>query len=208
MATENRRVAAYLPPEVSDAFLGFKIQRGLATNDKPNSNDSQALILILSEFLGVSQRVAHSVDCQSSFVTKEELNELNLKVAHLTEQIQSFDCRLEQAVSKATCELKSELLDELPKQEITEVSPGQLELLSNRVNDQNVEALSQLTEMPRELLGGLSGRALAERFSKKKSVSRHAIERRRESPDFSDWSKMQDPQDIAWEYRSRKYYPI
>lgn len=201
MPTKNRRVATYLPKEIDDRFSAFKSDRGI-------EGDSQALITILSEFLGVAQQVTHSADYQSTFATKDELSELNLKVAHLAEQIQSFDRRLGQAVSEATSELKSELLDELPKQEVIEVSPGQLELLSDRANDPDVEIPSQLTEIPNELLSGLSGRALTDRFSKKKPTSRHKVEQHRDLPDFSAWSIAQDPQGIAWEYRDKKYYPI
>lgn len=52
MPTENRRVATYLPKELDERFSAFKAERGL-------NGDSSALIAILSEFLGVSQQVAH-----------------------------------------------------------------------------------------------------------------------------------------------------
>lgn len=145
MPTKNRRVATYLPKEIDDRFSAFKADRGI-------EGDSQALIAILSEFLGVSQQVAYPVDHSSSFATKDELSELNLKVTQLVEQIQTLGYRLDQVVSRAASELKDELLGELPKQEVTEVSPGQLDLLSDRANEQETEPLEQPDELPSESL--------------------------------------------------------
>lgn len=203
MPTKNRRVATYLPKDIDDRFSAFKSNRSI-------EGDSQALITILSEFLGVAQQVAYSVEYQSNFATKDELSRLNLKVAHLVEQVQSFDRRLDQVVNRATSELKAELLNELPKQEVevAEVSPGQLELLSDRTKEQKLEVSYQQVDIPNELLGGLSGTALANRFSEKEPVSRHTVERHRESYDLSVWSAAHDPQGIVWEYRNKKYYPI
>jgi DNA-binding transcriptional regulator YiaG len=75
MPTQNRRVATYLPKEIDDRFQEFKIERNL-------SSDSQALIVVLSEFLGVNQKVAHEVDC-SLFVTQKQFNELAEKVENI-----------------------------------------------------------------------------------------------------------------------------
>ena len=47
MATNNRRIAAYLPSETDEAFKAFKIQNGFATEENPSLNDSKALIYIL-----------------------------------------------------------------------------------------------------------------------------------------------------------------
>jgi hypothetical protein len=204
MPTANRRVAAYLPKEIDDRFSAFKSDRGI-------EGDSQALITILSEFLGVSQKVTHSVDYLSSFATKDELTELNLKVAHLVEQVQNFDQRLDQVVSKAASELKDELLGELPKQK-SEASPGQLDLLNeNRTYQESESSPSPVhirSDTSSDLLAGLSGRAIEKRFKEKQPISRHAIESHRDKPDFSAWSAEHDPEGIAWEYRDRKYYPV
>lgn len=64
MATNNTRVAAYLPQDITDALNAFKLERGLIhvdTKDEKGlrANDSQALITILAEYFGVSQEVAH-----------------------------------------------------------------------------------------------------------------------------------------------------
>lgn len=51
MATKNTRVAAYLPPDIEQAFKVFKAERGLG--------ESKALIAILAEYFGVNQEVVH-----------------------------------------------------------------------------------------------------------------------------------------------------
>lgn len=202
MPTRNRRVATYLPKEVDDRLEAFKADRGI-------EGDSQALIIILSEFLGVAQQVAHQVDYQSNFATRDEMEALNLKVAYLAEQIQSCDQRLDQVVNRTTSELKSVLLDNLPKQkEELEVSPGQLDLLKEEPESAHAESSSLLSSIPSELLSGLSSRAIERRFKQKQSISRNTIDSHRSQPDFIEWSAAHDPEGIAWEYRDKKYYPI
>lgn len=44
MPTENRRIATYLPKQVDERLEAFKAERSI-------KGDSQALIVILSEFL-------------------------------------------------------------------------------------------------------------------------------------------------------------
>ncbi len=83
MPTENRRVATYLPKEIDDRFKAFIADRNL-------KGDSQALIVILSDFLGVSQKtaqVAQSVD-YSLFATQEQFNELSAKVSEVSDAVQ------------------------------------------------------------------------------------------------------------------------
>lgn len=79
MPTQNRRVATYLPPELDNRFKAFIAERNL-------KGDSQALIVVLSEFLGVGLPVTHSVD-YSSLVKLEQFNELSEKVSKLSDRI-------------------------------------------------------------------------------------------------------------------------
>lgn len=76
MATNNRRVAAYFPPEVDEAFKTFKIQNGFATDENPSQNDSKALIHILKSFLDIDYSVGHSVSLPANLVTTDQLAEL------------------------------------------------------------------------------------------------------------------------------------
>lgn len=92
MATDNRRVAAYFPPEVDKAFKEFKIQNGFATEDNPSQNDSKALIHILSEFLKVEHSVAHSVSLPDNLVTTEQISELESRLlSELSKQVSRID---------------------------------------------------------------------------------------------------------------------
>lgn len=97
MATNNRRVAAYLPPEIDEAFTAFKIQRGLSTEDEPNQNDSQGLIQILSEFLEVSRESGYSVSYPVNAVTQDQLDSLR---SELVSQIGELSSELSKAFKK------------------------------------------------------------------------------------------------------------
>jgi hypothetical protein len=79
MPTENRRVATYLPKELDDRLKTFIVEREL-------KGESQALIVILSEFFGVSYTVARQVD-YSGFVKAEQFSALESKVLELAEVI-------------------------------------------------------------------------------------------------------------------------
>lgn len=108
MATKNRRVAAYLPPEVDKAFIAFKIQRGLASEDSPNQNDSQALIQLLGEFLGISSQsgylVSHDVE---GLVTIKQLEALKAELeARMSELFDGLSGELSDVKSKVNA-LKS-----------------------------------------------------------------------------------------------------
>lgn len=76
MATSNRRVAAYLPTEIDEAFKAYKIKNGFSTEDDPTSNDSKALIEIVRQFLDVEYQVTHSVSLPDNLVTQEQVEEL------------------------------------------------------------------------------------------------------------------------------------
>lgn len=99
MATKNRRVAAYLPPEIDRAFFEFKVRHGLATEDSPNQNDSQALIQLLSEFLGVTHKVAHQVTYQLNGDFFAEIVALRSEMVEQIDRLSSDLQKLNQEVS-------------------------------------------------------------------------------------------------------------
>jgi intein/homing endonuclease len=76
MATSNRRVAAYFPTEIDEAFTAYKIENGFATEGEPTANDSKALIEIVKQFLNVEYQVAHSVPLPDNLVTQEQVDDL------------------------------------------------------------------------------------------------------------------------------------
>lgn len=83
MSTQNRRVATYLPKDIDEMFQAFKTERGI-------DGDSKALLVILSEFLGVSQKVGHEVD-YSSFATQSQLNDVLSKLSALSDSVSKSD---------------------------------------------------------------------------------------------------------------------
>jgi DNA-binding transcriptional regulator YiaG len=138
MPTENRRVAAYLPKEIDEQLKAFKIARELATperlTDKQSEADSQALIIILSEFFGVTHQLAQTVD-YSVFVTAEQFAELTSKVSELSDAIQR---------SSSPDTVLNELLDQI---EQLEKRIESLELVKNRELTLSVGELAKRLKM-------------------------------------------------------------
>ncbi len=103
MATSNRRVAAYLPTEIDEAFKAFKIKNGFSTEADQTSNDSKALIEIVKQFLNVEYQVAHSVSLPDNLVTQAQVEELRkefeLKLGELLGNSQKLTERIEQLES-------------------------------------------------------------------------------------------------------------
>lgn len=215
MPTKNRRIATYLPDEIDTALQNFKRNRSI-------EGDSQALITILSEFLGVSQRVAHTVDYSSKYVTIEQFNELTSELrserqtsavselsGELLSKLQSLESRIEALEkdfqNKHSGMSQSELLSESSGDRDV---PDQLELLNNKSKQEHFEALPKVDRDNGNLSGGLSARQLEERFKGKKGANRKAIGRQKDLPDFSEWSAQQDPDGIAWEHRDGKFYQL
>jgi hypothetical protein len=98
MSTKKRRIATYIPTEIEDKFQAFKKEREVG--------DSQALILILTEFLGVSQNSAHSSDSLKQ-IKSELFCELK---SELLREVETLGNRLGEKIDK----LRSELPNELP----------------------------------------------------------------------------------------------
>lgn len=89
MPTENRRIATYLPKHIDERLQAFKVEHTL-------KGDSQALIVILSEFFQVSQEVTPL----SSSVTLE-----------LQNRIEALEEKFFQIKNELLSELRGELLD-------------------------------------------------------------------------------------------------
>lgn len=85
MPTDKHRIAAYLPLEIDEKFQAFKQEKGVG--------DSQALILILTEFLEVSHQVTHSSSLDIEALKDELysglLSELNSKFSELRGELLS-----------------------------------------------------------------------------------------------------------------------
>lgn len=215
MATQNRRIAAYLPPEIDQKLKAFKIDAGLATKRNPTKNDSQALIAILTQFFGLDQEAPYSSAAELS----QQLADLEAKLDRLSTALTEKIAHLETGLA--------DLKQPKPNIEETELThpksesgstvytvPGQLHLLDvipaqsgkNIEPIEGGEPLLQASVIPSRLLKGLSASQLANRFP----VSRTTIDvhRKKGKEHFRQWSADQDPDGIPWEYRQRKYYPV
>ena len=173
MATENRRVAAYLPKEIDEKLKAFKVDRGLATSDKlidkPSEADSQVLIIILSEFFGVTHQVTQAID-YSAFVTAEQFTELTSKVSELSDAIQE---------SSSFHSLLDELLD-------------QVDRLENRIKSLELSKDKEFT---------LSVGELAKRLTMDYSTLSHwkSTGKKGKSPDeLLKATRSRDPDGIGW----------
>jgi uncharacterized protein (DUF934 family) len=85
MPTSKNRIAAYLPSEIDEKFQAFKQERGVG--------DSQALILILTEFLAVSHEVSRDssldVEALKGELRSELLSELDFRFSELKGELLS-----------------------------------------------------------------------------------------------------------------------
>ena len=181
MATQNRRIAAYLPPEIDQKLKAFKIDAGLATKRNPNKNDSQALITILSQFFGLNQEPAYS----SAVQLRQDLSDLEAKVERLSDTLTEKIAHLENdfaAFKQAKADMEETLLSHPKSDSADDLSTvtGQLDLLDfiQSHSEGNLEPIDigepLLPEsvIPSRLLKGLSAEKLAMRFP----VSRSTIE--------------------------------
>ncbi len=215
MATQNRRIAAYLPPEIDQKLKAFKIDAGLATKRNPHKNDSQALIAILTQFFGLD----HEAPYASAAELRQQLADLEAKLDHLATALTEKIAGLENDITdlkQAKPDIEETTLTK-PKSEsgVTfSTVPGQLDLLdiTPAQSDGNIEpidvgeTLLQASVIPSKLLKGLSAAQLANRFP----VSRTTIDihRKKGKEHFQQWSADQDPDGIPWEYRQRQYFPV
>ena len=214
MTTQNRRIAAYLPPEIDQKLKAFKIDAGLATKRNPNKNDSQALITILTQFFGLN----HEPPYASAAELRQQLSDLKAEMDRLSTALTEKIANLENDIAdikQSKTDIEEPL--SLPKPElggtVPEV-PGQLNLLASTPehsggNIEPIEAgetLLQASVIPSRLLKGLSAAQLANRFP----VSRTTIDvhRKKGKGHFLQWSADQDPDGIPWEYRRRQYFPV
>ncbi len=115
MPTAKHRIAAYLPLEVNEKFQAFKEERGVG--------DSQALILILSEFLEVSHLVGYFDQLNVDALKSELLSELDIRFS----------------------ELKSELLGELRQKDMKDMKAVELDVAIALVSEHQ-STTAQLAE--------------------------------------------------------------
>ena len=167
MPTAKHRIAAYLPPDVDEKFQAFKQERGIG--------DSQALILILSEFL----KVSHQVSCSDSLEIEALRSEL----------LDEIEGKLEIRFS----ELRSELLSKsLESVEIVQES-----LKEVRISHDSLKAVS----VDLKIIERLTIAQLSARFSCNPSLVRKQKNTYKDKPEkFIAWSKSRDPDERGWRF--------
>lgn len=219
MPTENRRVATYLPKELDSAFKAFKDERGIG--------DSAALILILSERLGVTHLVSQ-VD-YSRFATVGQLEELAAKVSELAERIEkdsSVGISPDKIRQMAERLEKIETFAILPPSvepsfapKAVESVPSQMDLLSSpteklhdaAINETQPGKLGELLSESKSELKPLNGAELARRFGlTSKAVSNLRTKYQDQLERLTEYTRKKDPDGIAWQYNSsdKLYHPV
>lgn len=202
MATDNRRVAAYLPPEVDKAFVAFKVERGLATQEDPHQNDSKALVQLLSEFL----KVAHSVSHESE-------SKILGQIASLEQRITALELRVDDNQRLAEG-VKDELAESLGR-EVSTSNPGQMSLLDvsasdpsggHEVGERSSFPLPDKERIPGNLLEGLGRSEMAKRLQI--HPDNLTKKKRQGAKFFLEWSQSKDPDAIPWVYEDGKYMPV
>lgn len=180
MPTDKHRIAAYLPPEVDEKFQTFKQEKGVG--------DSQALILILTEFLEVSREVSHS----------NSLNIETLKDELLCELLSELDFRFN--------ELKNELLSnslksvEIAQEGLKDVKISHDSLVDTKVTHEGLRSVG----LESGLIEQLTVAQLSERFGCESSLVRKQKSKYKDEPEkFIAWSKSRDPQGQAWQFDDR-----
>ena len=173
MPTENRRIATYLPKEIDEKFKAFQLERGI-------KGDSQALLVVLTEFLGVTTPIGPSTITHYEGLS-QQFSDLQIKFASLESELFS--------------RLKSELLAELPKVPFLVTSEPVNEL--SKLDDQEIELESN--ELTR-----LTGKELAERFGFKRSDTvnrwKPGKDKAKPSEKLLIDTRKQDPDGVGWSY--------
>lgn len=190
MATDNPRIAAYVPKAIHDRLREFKEGREL-------KSESQAITVALSEFFGVSQEVAY----QSSSDLVQRIEALETSFIRIKDEL------LNELTSELLKSVNSEASNELPGESQNELPMKQLELPSSAVES---------NELRSELDGNiqiepLSASDLSRRFGLDRSAVAKAKSYYKNKPEkFAQWFQSHDPNGLNWEYRkdTKLYYPV
>lgn len=212
MGTDNRRVATYLPKEIDDRLKAFILERNL-------KGDSPALIVILSEYFGVSQQVAQLVD-YSSFATQNQLETLSSRVNSISEKLSELSGKL---LGKPLQEAKTvnEHVDAVqPVQpvpvdvdasltsEILSELPTNIDLDDNATSELRGDSLVEhlILHSTKDI------KFSASQLSKRLVIGPSTISvRKNDSPEkFAEWSCGKDPDNVAWSFSTElnRFQPI
>jgi len=195
MPTENPKVSAYVPQAIKDRLTQFRKE----TN---NISESQAVIRILAEYFEMTEVLSQSSNGIGG-VTLAALQAIELKLASFMELVESRLVALEN-----TTQNNSELpvVQERPPENSQSIDslPSELpvEILSETKSyEQNIgEVPVNLLGEPLEEITPIPGLKLSLlRFGRPKNAIA-GIKRSRSIEDFTEWTRQQDPDHIAWKY--------
>jgi hypothetical protein len=206
MPTSNRRVATYIPKEIDDRFKSFK-------KDREISGDSQALIIILGEYFGVSQQVTYSSDSPLA----KQIEELSSLVSELKSELSTKigEERIDELKSELLSELKTSSSNSKPKSNSPkqldiggEISGTQQKVKKPRGRKKSTE-YKDVASKPKDVANGidiLTTTQLAQRLGIERintvSTAKSAAKKKNNPGDFTKWSKERDPEGYSWEFRS------
>jgi len=198
MPTENRRIATYFPKDIEEKFTVFKLERGIR-------GDSQALLTIVSEFLGVTQGVAHS-SSPDLLSRIESLEEVHSSSSDLLSQFQGLE-KLVFQIQEDLAQIQSvpKFLDKQESQEsvqqVIPVVPGQLNFLEPVIES------SISVDLESELRSRSPSRLTGSEMSKRLGITPKQLSARRSKRTpavFAEWLRGVDPNGIAWQYDLEK----
>jgi hypothetical protein len=173
MPTAKHRIAAYLPPDVNEKFQAFKKERGVG--------DSQALILILTEFLEVSRKVSHSSSLDVEALKSELLSELNFRFSELRDELLSKSLRSVEITHES-----------LKKVKISHDSLKAVDIDCGVIDRPTIAELSK-------------------RFGCDPSLMRKQKNTYKDKPEkFIAWSKSRDPDGRGWKFdeKTKLFAPV
>ncbi len=177
MPTDKHRIAAYLPPDIDEKFQAFKQKTGVG--------DSQALILILTEFLEVSRQMTHAGSLDIETLKSELLEEL----------LSELDIRFS--------ELRSELLGKLLESVVvTQESLKEVKIRHDSLVDTKLTSeLLKTVKVDVESIARPTIAQLSARFGCDPSLLRKQKSKYRDEPEkFEAWSKSRDPDGHGWKF--------
>jgi hypothetical protein len=195
MPTDKHRIAAYLPKEIDEKFQVFKQEREVG--------DSQALILLMSEYFGVSQQMTYSSD-----------SPLVRQVEELSSLLSELKVELSTKIGEERIgELKSELLSELKNSsslsKFESNSSKQLDIdgeivgTKEKVKKPRVRSKNPKFNQVPDGVSSLTATQLEERLGVKKlTVGKRKYSLKDNPSRFIEWSKDKDPDGYGWEFRS------
>lgn len=181
MPTAKHRIAAYLPPEINEKFQAFKQERRVG--------DSQALILILTEFLEVSHLVSHSDSLDIKALKRELFSELDIRFSELKDEL----------LSKPLESVK------ITHESLKAVNVDHDSLVDVKVALEKLKAVDLETESFTDAAASLEHRLtiaqLSERFGCDSALTRKQKSKYRDEPEkFIAWSKSRDPEGQGWRF--------